>query len=204
MIQAVGEETRFEEEITALAADDPFACRIISLYRCYPPRLVFVDYWLIRDDESGKTTGAATRNGSNFILFLTESADLDEVSSFMRIAGASGIICSGAYKLDLSRESHTGPVLVRNERIEVPDEGARFLLPDIKTAYELIAGCADENFRPPVFEDFYVERFFGEQPDEKDLSILQLAAGQLRFADIHSSPTAQHIDSFLKELISHI
>ena len=44
MIQAVGEETRFEEEITALAADDPFACRIISLYRCYPPRLVFVDY----------------------------------------------------------------------------------------------------------------------------------------------------------------
>ena len=157
MIQAVGEETRFEEEITALAAGDTFACRIISLYRCYPPRLVFVDYWLIRDDESGKTTGAAARNGSNFILFLTESADLDEVSSFMRIAGASGIICSGAYKLDLSRESHTGPVLVRNERIEVPDEGARFLLPDIKTAYELIAGCADENFRPPVFEDFYVD-----------------------------------------------
>ena len=62
-----------------------------------------MDYWLIRDDESGNFTGAAARNGSNFILFLTEATDLEEVSSFMRVAGASGIICSGKYKLDLSR-----------------------------------------------------------------------------------------------------
>lgn len=86
------------------------------------------------------------------------------------------------------------------------------ILMDINSEYSsdhgepgvLTSTAVEEKTVEELFEDFYVERFFGEQPDEKDLSILQLAAGQLRFADIHSSPTAQHIDSFLKELISHI
>ena len=59
MIQSANEAVGFVAAIHELKADDPFACRIISLYHCYPPQLVFVDYWLIRDDESGDVTGAA-------------------------------------------------------------------------------------------------------------------------------------------------
>ena len=35
--------------------------------------------------------------------------------------------------------------------------GLSFVEPDLRAAYELIFGCADENFRPPAFEDFYVD-----------------------------------------------
>ena len=96
MIQAVTENTDFAGAIRAFSALDPFACRILSLYQSYRPELVFVDYWLQLDDESGAVTGAVARNGSNFILFLTDKSDLDEVSSFVRVGGAAGIICSGS------------------------------------------------------------------------------------------------------------
>ena len=156
MIQSANEAVDFVAAIHALKADDPFACRIISLYHCYPPQLVFVDYWLIRDDESGDVTGAAARNGSNFILLLTEETDLEEVSSFMRVAGASGVICNGKYTLDLNRPSFTGPVLVCVEMTEADGE-TELITPDIREAYELIVSCADDSFKPPAFDDFYVD-----------------------------------------------
>ena len=155
MIQSANESVDFVGAINALSQDDPFACRIISLFSCYPPQLVFVDYWLIRDDESDEVTGAIARNGSNFILFLTAAADLEETSSFMRVAGASGVICSGEYELDLNRPSFSGPVLVCSGPFGTED--ADLVTPDIKAAYELIVRCADENFHPPAFEDFYVD-----------------------------------------------
>ena len=155
MIQSANESVDFVGAINALSQDDPFACRIISLFSCYPPQLVFVDYWLIRDDESDEVTGAIARNGSNFILFLTAAADLEETSSFMRVAGASGVISSGEYELDLNRPSFSGPVLVCSGPFGTED--ADLVTPDIKAAYELIVRCADENFHPPVFEDFYVD-----------------------------------------------
>ena len=95
MIQSANGSAGFEQIIAALADNDPFACRIVSLFRCYPPQLVFVDYWLIRDEESGEVTGAIARNGSNFILLMTDRTDLEETASFMRVAGAEGIICNG-------------------------------------------------------------------------------------------------------------
>nr|WP_316612303.1 hypothetical protein [uncultured Ruminococcus sp.] len=149
MIQAVTENTDFAGAIRAFSALDPFACRILSLYQSYRPELVFVDYWLQLDDESGAVTGAVARNGSNFILFLTDKSDLDEVSSFVRVGGAAGIICSGSYELDLNMKTTTGAVLVRNTPFE-EDGGLSFVEPDLRAAYELIFGCADENFRPPA------------------------------------------------------
>ena len=156
MIQSANGSAGFEQIIAALADNDPFACRIVSLFRCYPPQLVFVDYWLIRDEESGEVTGAIARNGSNFILLMTDRTDLEETASFMRVAGAEGIICNGKYELDLGRPSVTGPVLVCTEPT-ANDDGCELITPDIRDAYDLIVRSADERFRPPVFEDFYVD-----------------------------------------------
>jgi ribosomal protein S18 acetylase RimI-like enzyme len=74
----------------------------------------------------------------------------------VRVGGAAGIICSGSYELDLNMKTTTGAVLVRNTPFE-EDGGLSFVEPDLRAAYELIFGCADENFRPPAFEDFYVD-----------------------------------------------
>lgn len=156
MINSANDADSFIKEVQAISAVDPFACRIISLCNSYKPDLVFVDYWLVQND-SGKNTGAIARNGSNFILFLTDDSDIEEISSFMRIAGASAVICDGKYQLDFSGgKTLEGKVLVKAEAFDDEDD-LSFIEPDIKSAYGLIQKSADENFVPPNFEDFYVD-----------------------------------------------
>lgn len=157
MIISANEVNDFKSSVGKISGNDPFACRIISLYNSYPPELAFVDYWII-SDEDGKCTGAAARSGTNFVLFITDDCDLEEISSFMRVAGASSILCSGKYNLDLfGYKKTTGAVLVRNTPFEFESDSLNIVEPDIKDAYDLIVRCADDNFKPPLFEDFYVD-----------------------------------------------
>lgn len=157
MIHSVGENTDFIGILSAFSPENPFACRIISLYNSYSPHLAFVDYWLI-SDENGNITGAAARNGSSFLLFLTDSTDLDEVSSFLRVSGAASILCDGKYKLNFSSvRTSEGVILSRNTLFVPIDNSLCIVQPDIRDAYYLIVRCADENFTPPAFEDFYVD-----------------------------------------------
>ena len=135
---------KFISTIESLDGLDPFACRIISLCTSYNPHLPFVDYWTVFDDESNTATGAIARNGTDFILFLTDKTDIDEVSTFMRVAGAGSVICSNKYSLDLfGYEKSQGPILVRKEELSESDN-LRIDTPQIKEAYELIAKAADK------------------------------------------------------------
>ena len=156
MIRSVTDGLDFAAELLKMSDGDPFACRILSLFHSYHPGLAFVDYWLTADDD-GTTNGAIARNGSNFILFLTEQSALDEIASFLRLSGATGILCDGKYRLDFSAGDTTGVIMKINTPIDVADEDITLVAPDIKSAYELISLCADENFTPPAFEDFYVD-----------------------------------------------
>lgn len=158
MILSANESTDFVSLVSKISENDPFACRIISLYNSYNPELAFVDYWIISDKLTGKCTGAIARNGTNFIVFLTDDCDVDEVSSFMRVAGASSVLCSGKYKLELfGSKCVSGSVLSKNTLFDIIDDSVMIINPDIKSAYELIVKCADENFVPPAFDDFYVD-----------------------------------------------
>lgn len=157
MIISVDETTDFLGSIDQMSADNPFACRIISMYKSYKPGLAFVDYWLIMD-HSLRYTGAIARNGSVFVLYLTDLSDLDEVSAFMRVSGASGIICDGKYPLDFfGKKPKTGVIMSLSEATDDPCGNYVIEEPGIREAYYLIVRCADRNFKPPCFEDFYVD-----------------------------------------------
>lgn len=101
--------------IMNLSAEDPFACRIISQYNSYDSSLAFVDYWTIIDDKTDECTGAISRCGTSFILFLTDKTNLEEVSSFMRVAGASSAICSGDFNLNLYGSKSVSGVILKNQ-----------------------------------------------------------------------------------------
>lgn len=157
MIISVDRSVDFTGSIKQMTAQNPFACRIISMYQSYKPDLAFVDYWLIMN-RSLNYTGAIARNGSVFVLYLTDGSDLEEVSSFMRVSGASGIICDGKYKLDFFGKSpKTGVILSKTEPFEPDGSGLTIVEPGIREAYYLIVRCADKHFKPPCFEDFYVD-----------------------------------------------
>ena len=156
MIVSCAEAPDFLSSVTRMSGGDPFACRIISLYNSYSPELAFVDYWLTCD-ENGVCTGAIARNGSNFILLLTDKSDLGEISSFMRVAGASAVLMNGRYTLDFAGNSTEGVVMKTTAPIDMPEREGEIVSPEIKDAYDLIVKCAGEGFLPPVFEDFYVD-----------------------------------------------
>ncbi len=155
MIVSVSQAPDFVPAVLKISNNNPFACRILSLYKCYPPELAFVDYWMTAD-ENGICTGAIARNGSNFILFLTEKSDIDEIGSFIRISGASAVLCEGGYDLDFFDRITEGVVMKITRPIDIEVE-EKIIEPDIRSAYDLIVKCADDNFTPPEFEDFYVD-----------------------------------------------
>ena len=156
MIVSAQEAPDFVSAVKKLAPCDPFVCRILSLYQTYNPELAFVDYWMTAD-ENGICTGAIARNGSNFILFLTDGSNLDEISSFLRVSGASGILCDGKYSLDYSGRESEGVIMKISEPIMVDEEEPGFIVPDIKDVYDLLVKCAEEGFMPPPFDEFYVD-----------------------------------------------
>ncbi len=155
MIISALEADNFINIVNGISPTDPFACRIISLYNSYSPDLVFVDYWLLQNDDE-EYTGAIARNGSNFILFLTEKSDIDEIGAFIRISGASAVLCEGGYDLDFFDRITEGVVMKITRPIDIEVE-EKIIEPDIRSAYDLIVKCADDNFTPPEFEDFYVD-----------------------------------------------
>ena len=186
MILSSDKTDDFIAVVSDISESNPFACRIISLYTSYGPSLSFVDYWMIVDDTDGKCTGAIARSGTDFILFLTENSNIDEISSFMRVAGASTVICSGRYKLDLfGYKSVTGPILSRNT-VSENNNKIEVRVPEIKEAYSLIVNSADENFTPPLFDDFYVDvnhklrhntmRLFGVYEENKPAAVAMTVA----------------------------
>lgn len=158
MIVSSVEAVDFVGTLSSVANNDPFACRIISLYNSYNFELAFVDYWLVNDDETNDCRGAIARNGTNFIIYLADESSVDEVSAFIRVAGATSVLCDDRFELDLYEGvSISGYVLERRQEIDLDEENIEFAEPDIKAAYDLLVKCADDNFTPPAFEDFYVD-----------------------------------------------
>ena len=70
MIISVENAKIFIDKIKDISANDPFACRVISLCNSYPPSLAFVDYWLICNEKAEDCSGAIARSGTSFVLFL--------------------------------------------------------------------------------------------------------------------------------------
>lgn len=155
MIISAFDADSFIAAVSAMSETDPFACRIASLCLSYAPSLAFVDYWLTAD-ENGAHTGAIARNGSYFILFLTDKSDPDEISSFLRMSGAAGVLCDGKYELDYSA-SVTSGIVMKTVCAICADEIGSIVEPEIRDAYDLIVKCEDESFTPPAFDDFYVD-----------------------------------------------
>lgn len=161
MILYVENEKSIFDFLDSYILTDSFACRIYSMCKSYKPSLQFVDYWLVKDDETQNFTGAILRCGYDFTLFLTSQTDLTEVSDFVKMTGAISVLCDGKYNLKLENYIATcGSILYRNSFLENKTEGNfnfSFTEPNIKSAYEILKSAESQSFMPPKFEDFYID-----------------------------------------------
>lgn len=154
MIQIAQEDFNIEKYIDILSKGDPFGCRIKSLYVTYSANLPFVDYWIQIIDN--RCVSLIARLESTFILRLSDYSDLEEISSFLRVAGASSIICNAKYKLIVDMNKKTGPILVCNTLFEYSDE-YKVAQPGIREVHNLICQCESDNFNVPSYENFALD-----------------------------------------------
>lgn len=142
--------------IKAMSRDNPFGCRIYSLYACYVCNLPFVDFWV--QIVNNTCVSAIGRLGTQFIVQLSSMSDTEEISAFLRVAGATSVLCDNKYRLELFEESKaTGAVLKFFGSPYDIKENYKICTPEIKEAYELLALCREEGFEAPDFESFNLD-----------------------------------------------
>ena len=174
-------------DIMPLCQNNPFGCRIYSLIKTYSPKLPFVDYWVQTIDDV--PVSAVARLETVFILRLTKNSDMEEISSFLRVSGATSIICDGKYYPDvplLNRKE--GLILQKNSMFNL-DSNCNVESPTVKEVYDVIKSCASENFNVPPYESFALDvshklksraiRIIGTKTDDDfDACIMTLAESE--------------------------
>ena len=155
MIRLSQNSDAFLSAVDEIGGNDPFACRVRALCRSYAPSLPFVDYWLTAD-EAGQVNGAIARNGASFLLYMTDRSELREVASFLHMAGAAQVLGNGRFVLEGFAREKTGAVMVTKQPAAVTAD-CPVIEPDIRAVHALLMTCADRDFCPPAFEDFYVD-----------------------------------------------
>jgi len=154
MIKIADENFNIERYINDLSVADPFGCRIKSLYATYSYNLPFVDFWVEFVNE--KYVSLIARLESVFILRLTDDSDIEEISSFLRVSGASSIICDGKYELQVNLKRTDGPILARNSPFQLT-RNFDVITPTVKDIYFVIDKCKSDNFSVPSYEDFALD-----------------------------------------------
>ncbi len=157
------------EEYISLCKNNPFGCRILSLYKTYSPKLPFVDYW-VQKTEDNVPVCLISRLETAFILCITNGCDIEELSSFLRVSGATSIICDGNYNLNLNYNSKDGFILTKEEVFSLEYKNTSVITPTPKEVYSVIKKCASENFNVPDYDSFALD--VGHKLNKKAIRIL--------------------------------
>ncbi len=154
MIKICDKDFSVKEYLDNLSYNNPFGCRIKALYDTYDYSLAFVDFWAQIIDDT--IVSLIARMETSFILRLTDDSDLEEVSSFIRVSGASNVICDGKYSLDCAMKKVTGPVFVSVDVME-NERDFNVFNPHIKDVYNIISKYKSKNFNVPGYESFALD-----------------------------------------------
>ena len=154
MIKLVDSKNCFSNEISALSKNNPYGCRIISLYNTYNYNLPFVDFWVQFAD--GKPVSLISRLETAFVLRLSGESDMDEISAFIRVSGAETVLCDALYSLECNMKRVTGPVLFSEKEFNI-EHSFEVYTPSVKEVYSVISMSACDNFRVPSYESFTLD-----------------------------------------------
>ena len=154
MIKIVDSKNPFFKEITELSKNNPYGCRIISLYNTYNYNLPFVDFWVQLIYE--KPVSLISRLESAFILRISEESDIEEISSFIRVSGAQNVICDSSFGLNCDLSKKSGPILFSDKMFDI-NKSFDVFTPDTREVYSVICKAASEHFAVPSYESFMLD-----------------------------------------------
>ena len=137
--------------ILSLKTDDPFYTRVLSLFESYGEGYAFADFWY--QGSGGAASALISRFEDKFSLYLTDSADSEELAAFLSFQGAGSVMYDASFSLDIAASaSITGKALRYGGEDYISEK--ELYSPDIKSVYELLKSCESDIFIVPPYLTF--------------------------------------------------
>ena len=134
---------------------DPFICRIICIANMYQS-YSFADCWVQKQEGTERTTAYLSKMEGVITLFAHENADFDELYMFVKMIGASCVMChaSCAEQLHIT-PARTGNIMKWDAQLS--EYINRTVCPDLHQVYSVLQACHSKAFQVPEFEPFYLD-----------------------------------------------
>lgn len=147
-----------EQDFTQMALyqqTDPFLCRILCIANMYQ-NYSFADCWVQKQEQTAKPTAYLSKMDGVITLFAHENANFDELCMFIKMIGASCIMChaSCAEQLHIT-PARTGTIMKWNAHLLEQANGT--VCPDLHQVYSVLQACNSKAFQVPEFEPFYLD-----------------------------------------------
>lgn len=112
MIKYLSDDTKYKNVTAKLKDKDVFFTRINVLYKSYGLNCDFLDIWYQSFNED--YVSLISRLDNQFILFLTENSNIQEIEEFLNVLGFSHLLFNEKYSLNFnSSKSETGLIMKR-------------------------------------------------------------------------------------------
>lgn len=142
-------------QISQYKADDPFACRILCIANMYE-NFSFVDCWVQKQEDTEKPTAYLSKMDGVITLFAHENADFDELCMFIKMVGASCVMCHASCAAQLHMTpARTGIIMKWNACLA--EKTNIQVSPNLQQVYSVLQACGSETFQVPAFEPFYLD-----------------------------------------------
>lgn len=143
------------------SGNDPFGCKIYTLYNAYGFDFSFAEFWLQRDAHDN-VTAIISRYYGAYTVCLKSGADVDEIICFLNLQNnLINVSADGEFLNDrslkikgLSRNS--GSIYKYANRI-VSDIEYDIITPNLKQMYGLLKECEGKAFVVPDYESFILD-----------------------------------------------
>ena len=151
-------DERFEAQITSRQkqAPNPYNTRILSLYTAYK-QTKLCDFW-VQVSETGVTAFLSGYSG-NVTIDTCAGADGEELCGFLHMLGFQSALFDGINSLCLKTASiNSGTAMRFAGNAGLNNKPAfSYDTPGFRELHNLLKSCEGAQFRPPDFEDFFLE-----------------------------------------------
>lgn len=142
MIKYLTEDNKYKVVIDKLNDKDLFFTRINVLYNTYGLNYNFFDIWY--QSINGEYVSLISRLDNQFILFLTENSDTQEIEKFLLVLGFSNLLFDDKYSLYFENAViYTGPIMRKTRVLQVNqmDNCKLIINSEYKDVYNFFNSC---------------------------------------------------------------
>ena len=145
-----------EKEFLSFCCDEPFFCKILSLFYCYGSSYKEIRFW-IQTNDNGKTTAAVSQFGWAAVVAAENCADFEEIDRFLIALGIQKISCRREYGRYFFRQKEFTGKIMKLKKLIRSEQNLFVASPRLKDLIALAFGQEKKNWNQETYQQIYVD-----------------------------------------------